>query len=110
MGREFTETDIKIFNKLAPELNGNLMSNSGHPYPFILRPISHKVAESAEDFRERLERLDAEELDYIVQLAIEGKEDIRSLDADDIDSIMELVEEKLPSERLREMKAELGFA
>ncbi|WP_406660115.1 hypothetical protein V7O66_09700 [Methanolobus sp. ZRKC3] len=110
MGREFTEMDIRIFNKLAPELNGNFMSNAGHPYPFILRPISHKVVESSEDFRERLERLDAEELDHIVQLAIEGKEDIRSLDEDDIDSIMELVEEKLSTERLKEMKAALGFA
>jgi hypothetical protein len=110
MGREFTEMDIQIFNKLAPELNGNLMSNSGHNYPFILRPISHKVAESPEDFRERLERLDAEELNHIVQLAIDGIEDIRSLDEEDIDSIMELVEDKLSLERLKELKAALGFA
>ncbi len=110
MGREFTEMDIQIFNKLAPELQGNLMSNSGHNYPFILRPISHKVAESAEDFKERIEKLEAEELDYIVQLAIDGIEDIRSLDEDDIDSIMELVEEKISTERLKELKAALGFA
>ena len=110
MGREFSETDITIFNKLAPELQGNLMSNSGHNYPFILRPISHKIAESAEDFRERLEKLEIVELDYLVQLAIEGKEDVRSLNEEDIDTLMELVEEKLSSERLREMKAALGFA
>ncbi|MDW7732706.1 MAG: hypothetical protein SCH66_09805 [Methanolobus sp.] len=110
MSREFTEMDRKIFDKLAPELSGNTMSASGHNYPFILRPISHKVAESAEDFRNRLEKLDATELDYLVQLAMEGKEDIRSLEEEDIESFMELVEAKLSTERMKELKAKLGMA
>ncbi|TGC11031.1 hypothetical protein [Methanolobus halotolerans] len=110
MSREFTETDRKIFDKLAPELSGNTMSASGHNYPFILRPISHKVAGSAEDFRNRLEKLDAGELDYLVGLAMEGKEDIRSLDEEDIENFMELVEKKLSTERMKELKAKLGMA
>lgn len=110
MSREFTETDRKIFDKLAPELSGNTMSASGHNYPFILRPISHKVAESAEDFRNRLEKLDETELDYLVQLAMDGKEDIRSLEEEDVESFMELVETKLSTERMKELKAKLGMA
>ncbi|WP_406656338.1 hypothetical protein V7O62_10815 [Methanolobus sp. ZRKC2] len=110
MSREFNEMDQQIFNKLAPELSGNTMSASGHNYPYILRPISHKIAESAEDFRNRLDKLDTTELDYLVQLAMEGKEDIRSLEEEDIESFMEMVEAKLSTEKMKELKAKLGMA
>ena len=36
MSRKFNEIDIKIFNKLAPELNGNIISNMGHQYSLDL--------------------------------------------------------------------------
>jgi hypothetical protein len=39
------------------------------PLSLYPAPGSHKFAESPEDFRERLERLDADELDYLVGLA-----------------------------------------
>ncbi|WP_340819577.1 hypothetical protein [Methanolobus sp. WCC4] len=110
MGRVFNEMDNQIFNKLAPELSGNTMSNAGHNYPFILRPISHKIAEDGVDFRNRMEKLDAEEMEYLFQMAMEGKEDIRSLEEDDVDTFLELVEEKLSTEKLKELKAKLGMA
>jgi len=110
MGRIFNEMDKQIFNKLAPELSGNTMSNAGHNYPFILRPISHKVAEDALDFRNRMQKLDTEEMEYLFQLAMEGKEDIRSLEEEDVDTFIELVEEKLSTEKMKELKAKLGMA
>lgn len=110
MGRIFSEMDNQIFDKLAPELSGNRMSSAGHKYPFILRPLSHKIAQDEADFRNRMERLDKEEMEYLFQLAMEGKEDIRSLNEDDVDTFMELVEEKLSTERLKELKAKLGMA
>ncbi|WP_407354961.1 hypothetical protein [Methanolobus sp. WCC5] len=110
MGRIFTEMDNRIFDKLAPELSGNTMSSAGHKYPFILRPLSHKIAQDAADFRNRMERLDPEEMDYLFQLAMEGKEDIRSLEEEDIDTFMELVEEKLSAAKMKELKAKLGMA
>ncbi len=109
MGRLFNDMDKQIFNKLAPELDGNTTSSGGHDYPFILRPLSHKIAQSAEDFRERMERLDTEELDYLVKLALENKEDIRSLEPEDIDTIMELIEQKISLERMKELKQHLGI-
>ncbi|SES76865.1 hypothetical protein SAMN04488587_0880 [Methanococcoides vulcani] len=109
MGREFSDKDKEIFNKLAPENGGTHMSEMGHPYPFILRPISHKIAEDSDDFRERLERLDAEELEYLARLAMEGKEDIRSLDPEDIDSFFELLGEKVSEERVKELRIHLGI-
>lgn len=109
MGRVFSDMDKQIFDKLAPELSGNTISSGGHNYPFILRPLSHKIAQSAEDFRERMERLSVEELDYLVKLALENKEDIRSLEPEDIDTIMELVEQKISAQRMKELKQHLGI-
>ncbi|WP_292468675.1 hypothetical protein [Methanolobus sp.] len=110
MGRIFNDMDNQIFSKLAPELSGNTMSKAGHNYPFILRPLSHKIAEDGEDFRNRMNKLDIEEMEYLFQLAMEGKEDIRSLEEDDVDTFLELVEEKLSTEKLKELKAKLGMA
>ncbi|WP_305064979.1 hypothetical protein [Methanococcoides sp.] len=110
MGREFSDRDKEIFNKLAPENGGTHMSPMGHPYPFILRPISHKFVEDSDDFRERLERLTGEELDYLVGLALEGEEDIRSLEDEDVDTFFELVEEKVLEERAKELRLHLGMA
>lgn len=102
--------DNRIFNKLAPELSGNTMSNAGHNYPFILRPISHKIASDALDFRNRMEKLDTEEMEYLFQLAMEGKEDIRSLEEEDVDTFIGIVEEKLSTDKMKELKAKLGMA
>lgn len=109
MSRVFSEKDQQIFNKLAPELSGNTKSSAGHNYPFILRPLSHKIAEDGKDFRIRMERLDPEELDYLVKMALEDKEDIHSLESEDIDTIMELVEQKISTARMQELKQHLGI-
>ncbi|AKB54964.1 MULTISPECIES: hypothetical protein [Methanosarcina] len=109
MPREFTPKDIEIFNKLAPEARGSLISReAGHQFPFILRPVSHKFAESSEDFRKRLERLDPEELDYLVGLALEGKEDVRSLD-EDLEELVSVVSEKLSPEKAKQLKDFVGI-
>ena len=84
-------------------------SQMGHPYPFILRPISHKFAESSEDFGDRLNRLDTEELDLLSDLILEGKEEVRSLDPEDVDVLMEIIAEKISSERADELKDYLGI-
>lgn len=109
MPREFTQKDIEIFNKLAPEAEGSLISRgAGHQFPFILRPVSHKFAESSEDFRKRLERLNPEELDYLVGLALEGKEDVQSLD-EDLEELVAVVAEKLSPERAKQFKDFVGI-
>ena len=109
MSREFTEKDIAIFNKLAPEAGGKLVSReAGHQFPYILRPISHKFAESSEDFKERLERLSSEELDYLVGLALEGKEDVQSLVEEDIEELINVVTEKVSPERAKQLKDLVG--
>jgi len=109
MPREFTEKDIEIFNKLAPEAGCTLFSReAGHKFHFILCPISHKFAESSEDFRARLERLSHEELDYLVGLALEGKEDVQSLD-EDLEELIAVVTEKVSPERAKQLKDFVGI-
>jgi hypothetical protein len=110
MPKEFTEKDIEIFNKLAPEARGKLISReAGHQFPFILRPISHKFAESPEDFRERLERLNPGELDYLVGLALEGKEDVQSLEDEDLEELVAVVTKKVSPERAKQLKDFVGI-
>lgn len=109
MHREFSEKEIIIFNKLAPEAGGSMDSQMGHPYPFILRPISHKFAESSEDFEERLNRLDAGELEFLSNLILEGKEEVRSLDPEDIDVLMDIIAKKVSSGRVEAIKEYIGI-
>ena len=105
MPRKFTTKDIEIFNKLAPEAGNKLISKeAGHQFPFILRPISHKFAESPEDFKERLRRLSPEELDYLVELVLEGKEDVQSMVDEDLEELVAVIFEKLSFERANQLK------
>lgn len=108
MAREFTDRDIEILNKLAPELEGNIQSPQGHQYLFILRPVSHRVAKSSEDFKERLLGLSDEELEYLVDLALKAQEDIRGLAEDDMYVFLEVIEMKIPH-RLPRLKEFLGI-
>lgn len=108
MAREFTQKDIEIFNKLAPELQGNITSPQGHQYLFLLRPISHRLAQSAEDFKERLLRLTDDELEYLVDLALKAQEDIRGLDGEDMYAFFEAIDQRVPH-RLAALKDFLGI-
>lgn len=108
MAREFTQKDIEIFNKLAPELQGNIISPQGHQYLFLLRPVSHRLAQSGEDFKERLLRLTDDELEYLVDLALKAQEDIRGLDEEDMYAFFEVIDERIPH-RLPALKDFLGI-
>ena len=109
MGRIFSDMDIQIFNKLAPEAGGSTDSGAGHAFPFILRPISHRFAESGEDFRERISRLDSEELEYLANLVLANQEEITSLDEEDMESFLKLIEEKISVDKKREITRHLGI-
>lgn len=108
MGRKFSYKDIEIFKKLAPELEGNVTSPRGHQYLFILRPVSHKVATSSDDFRQRLQRLTAAELEYLADLALGAQEDIRGLAEDDMYAFLDVIAEKIPKKATR-LKEFLGI-
>ena len=108
MARRFNEKDKEIFNKLAPELKGNIQSPQGHQYLFILRPVSHKVAISSEDFKNRLLKLTDDELEYLVDLASQAQEDLRGLAEGDMYSFIEVIDERIPR-KTSQLKKFLGI-
>ncbi|MBE0524035.1 MAG: hypothetical protein IBX40_06870 [Methanosarcinales archaeon] len=108
MSRQFNEKDIEILNKLAPELGGNIESPQGHQYLFILRPVSHRLAQSGEDFKNRLQRLDDDELEYLVDLGFKAQEDIRGLADDDMYAFIEVIADRLPK-KAPQLKEFLGI-
>jgi hypothetical protein len=100
--RKLTDLDKKLLAKLAPEFKGATGPAPGHNYKFILLPVSHKLAESPEDFAKRVNKLTDEELDYVVDLILRGEEDIRSLAEGDFDALIDLIEKRLP-EKAKEL-------
>ncbi|WNY25286.1 hypothetical protein [Methanolapillus millepedarum] len=109
MGRKLSDYDRQIFHKLAPESDGSVDSGAGHDFPFILRPISHRFAEDADDFRERLYRLDPEEVLYLADLVLANQEEITSLDDEDRDNFLQLVEDKVSPDKRKEIVHHLGI-
>ncbi|RQD80427.1 hypothetical protein D5R95_08765 [Methanosalsum natronophilum] len=81
----------------------------GHQYPYILRPISHRIAKSSEDFKKRLSFLSNDELNYLVDLILEDKEDIRSLDPEDTDALIELFKDRLSEKKAKDVKLHIGI-
>ena len=101
--RQLTDFDKKILAKLAPELEGTTGPAPGHDFKFILLPVSHKFSESPEDFANRVNRLNDEEMNYVADLIMRREEDIRSLAEGDSDALFELLEKRLP-EKAKEIK------
>jgi len=101
--RTLTDLDKKLLAKLAPELEGTTGPAPGHDYKFILVPVSHKIAESSEDFANRVNKLTDEELNYLIDLILKGEEDVRSLSEGDFDAMLEVIGKRLP-EKVKELK------
>ncbi|KAF5429900.1 hypothetical protein C5S42_01040 [Candidatus Methanomarinus sp.] len=73
-----------------------------------MRPVSHRIASSSENFKERIEKLTDEELEYLLDLALEAKEDIRGLDEEDMYAFIEVIDAKIPK-RSSQIKDFLGI-
>ncbi len=94
--RTLTDLDKTILAKLAPELEGATGPAPGHDFKFILVPVSHRVAQSPEDFAARIDKLNDEELNYLADLILKGDEDVRSLAEGDYDAMLEVIKRRLP--------------
>lgn len=92
--RKLSEKDKQILKKMAPEIEGK----SRIEYRSILPPISMHFAEDAEDFQARLERLDVEELGYLVGRILDGSECLLCISPQFAGIFIDMAEEKLPGE------------
>lgn len=98
MARELTERDIEIFQKLAPECDTATCGGSGHAFQSILPPVSNHFAESAEDFEERLGRLDSADLQWLVDRILDGSESLGCVQEEDIEAFVKLVRSSISDE------------
>lgn len=90
MARELSERDIEILRKLAPEC-GATCGGSGHAFQSILPPVSNHYAESAEDFERRLERLDPDDLRWLVDRVLDGTESLSCVQDEDMEAFVNRV-------------------
>jgi hypothetical protein len=101
MPRELSENDIAILKKLAPECGDLTCSGSGHMFHSILPPVSNHFAADANDFADRINRLSAEELTYIIGMIESGEESMGCLPEEDVDSLVKLVHDRISDEAAR---------
>jgi hypothetical protein len=110
MSRELSDFDWQILEKLAPELCENgVCSGSGRKYRSILPPISMHYAKSREDFRQRVERLTDEELDYLICLAENGEESMTCIRPEHKEEFLEMVGRRTTGERAAKLRKFVEF-
>ena len=105
--RKLDARSLEILRKLAPEV-----SEPVH-YRSILPPVSMHHAADEEDFQERLERLSAEEFDYLAGKILDGSECLLCISPESARIFIDLLEKKAPGgagERIRELyKSSTGY-
>jgi hypothetical protein len=105
--RKLDARSLKILRKLAPEI-----SEPVH-YRSILPPVSMHHAADEDDFQERLERLSAEEFDYLAGKIMDGSECLNCISPESARIFIDLLEKKAPGgsgERSRELyKSSTGY-
>ena len=105
MARELTEKDITLLKKLAPECGDLTCGGSGHQFHAILPPVSNHVAESAEDFTERIGRLSDEELTYITEKILTGEEGLGCVEVEDAEALIKIIHDRISPEMAKKVIA-----
>jgi len=101
---KLTELDKKILEILAPELGGATGPAPGHDFKYILLPVSHRFAESPEDFGKRIDRLNNIEFNYLIDRILEKKEDVCSLSDGDFDELVKIAEKRLSEDKFKKLE------
>jgi DNA modification methylase len=105
--RKLNQKDIDILAKLAPE-----MRQPVH-YRSILPPLSMHYATDEEDFRDRLDRLSSDDLQYLANRILDGSECLLCVSPEFARVFVDALEEKVPGEaagRIRELyKSSTGY-
>lgn len=95
MARILSERDMTILKKSAPECTELVCAGSGGPYRSILPPLANHYATDAEDFGKRLERLDDDDLRYLVGLVLDGSESLGCVPPGYIEIFLTFVDTRL---------------
>jgi hypothetical protein len=103
MARELSDRDREILRRLAPECSDEICSGSGHAFLSILPPVANHFARDGADFSERIGRLSDEELGYLVDLILDGRESLGCVPPDFIEIFLRIVAERLGNRRAEEI-------
>ena len=103
MARTLSSRDMEILNKLAPELCDPLCPGSGHEFFSILPPVSNHFAADEKDFARRLRSLSREDLEYLVDLILDGSESIGCISPEHIVVLAEYVADTLSFEKAEQI-------
>lgn len=98
--RKLNKKDLEILKELAPETE----ERSSIEYRSILPPVSMHYAQDEEDFRERLERLDPPDLEYLAGRILDGSECLLCVSPEFASIFLEILEEKLSPELALKIK------
>lgn len=101
MPRQLSLKDIEILKNLAPECNDLDCAGSGSRYKSILPPLANHFAVNENDFKDRLERLTLEDLQYLLSLIETGSESLSCVPPHYMQVFIDLVTEKLGQEKAR---------
>lgn len=93
--RELSQKDIFILKQVAPECKGLDCAGSGAPYKSILPPLANHFATNETDFRERLDKLGTEDLQYLLLLIEDGSESLSCVPPHYMQVFIDLVNERL---------------
>jgi hypothetical protein len=99
--RKLNNRDIEILKKLAPEVENKPRIE----YRSILPPVSMHIAEDAEDFELRLEKLDARDLDYLAGRILDGTECLLCISPEFAGIFLNVLEKLVPGESAGKIRA-----
>ncbi len=105
MGRDLNEQDLQILKKLVPELEELQSQGIDIEYMNILPPVANHHSRDVPDFEQRLKKLSAEDMRYLMNLILEGRESLCCLEPHFAEVFFTVAGQRLSSDvadRLRE--------
>jgi hypothetical protein len=79
MVRILNNRDIELLITMAPEYSGETCSGSGVAYKSLIPPIANHYATNSSDFIDRINKLNNDDLHYLIELMLSGEESLHCL-------------------------------
>ncbi|MEZ5336479.1 MAG: hypothetical protein R2741_15305 [Methanolobus sp.] len=103
MARELSPRDIEVLKTVAPECRDLECAGSSAPYKSILPPLSNHLAKNEEDFKNRIAKLNDQDLEYLLSLIKTGEESLGCVPPHYMKLFLELIEERCGKEKEAEI-------
>ncbi len=95
MPRELTPYDIDILRKLAPECEDLICNGSRTEFRSIIPPVANHYSTDEKDFESRLNRLNDEELEYLIDEMRSGNESVGCISPFFFSILLDIVTQRL---------------